>query len=72
VQVVIDRFEGDIAVCEKPDRTTVNIPRGHLPCGANEGDVLIIEGNDIRIDPARTLKRREAVQNKLRRLRRSS
>ena len=26
MEVVIDRFEGQMAVCEKPDRTMLNIP----------------------------------------------
>lgn len=69
MQVIIDRFEGDMAVCEKPERVMINIPRNHLPSSAREGDVLIIEGNDIQIDAVETGKRRKAAQDKLKKLR---
>ncbi len=67
MEVVIDRFEGQIAVCERPDRTMMNIPRSKLPDGAAEGDVLVIEGDAIRIDPAATAQRRRKAEELLRR-----
>ncbi len=60
-RVVIDRFEGDYAVCEKEDRTMVIIPKNKVPCGAKEGDVLAIEGDLIRIDLKETEKRRAEI-----------
>ncbi len=63
MQVIIDRFEGEMAVCEKPDRTMFNIPRRKLPIESREGDVLIIEGDSIRIDLAETAKRRKAAED---------
>ncbi len=66
MEVIIDRFEGKTAVCEKPDRSMINIPRSKLPAGAQEGDVLIIEGNNIRIDAAATAKRRQAAEEMMR------
>ena len=68
MQVIIDRFEGDIAVCEKSDRSMVNIPRQKIPADAREGDVLIIEGDDIRIDSTETGKREEAIRGRMRKL----
>ncbi len=65
MQVIIDRFEGNFAVCERPDRTMLNIPRNKLPAGAREGDVLIFEGNNIRLDPTATLKRKKAVEEEM-------
>jgi hypothetical protein len=62
MQVTIDRFEGKIAVCEKSDRTMINIPREKLPTEAKEGDILIIEGNNIKIDSAATAQRRKAAE----------
>ena len=50
MKVTIDRFEGEYAVCEKPDRTVVNIKKDRLPKEVKEGDVLIIEGDNIRVD----------------------
>jgi uncharacterized Zn finger protein len=61
MQMIIDRFEGNMAVCEKPDRTMTNIPLSQLPAEAKEGDVLIVEGDCIRIDQIETEKRRKAA-----------
>jgi len=33
MRVVVDRFEGDYAVCEKEDRTMIDIDRKKLPKG---------------------------------------
>ena len=60
--VVIDRFEGDFAVCEKEDRTMFNIKRNKLPNNAKEGDVLIIEGDIIKIGTAETVKRKKLIE----------
>jgi uncharacterized Zn finger protein len=68
MQLIIDRFEDDIAVCEKSDRSMVNIPRQKIPANAKEGDVLIIEGDDIRIDSIETRKREEAIRGRMRKL----
>ena len=63
MKVIIDRFEGSYAVAEKPDRTMVNIPKSRLPANAREGDVLIIEGDKIRIDAAETAHRKKAAED---------
>jgi len=64
MKVIIDRFEGDYAVCEKPDRTMVNIQKDRLPADVSEGDVLIIEGENIEIDAGETVERKKRI-NKL-------
>jgi hypothetical protein len=66
MQIIIDRFEDKTAVCEKPDRSMIDIPRSKLPKEAKEGDVLIIEGNSIRIDTITTEKRRKNAESKMR------
>lgn len=45
MRITIDRFEGDLAVCELPDKRFVNIPRA-LFVNAKEGDVFSIEKDD--------------------------
>lgn len=60
--VVIDRFEGDFAVCEKEDRTMFNIKRNKLPNNAKEGDVLIIQGDLITINITETARRKKFAQ----------
>lgn len=47
--VIIDRFEGGFAVCEKEDRTMINIEKSRLPSGVKEGDSLIINDEGIFI-----------------------
>jgi len=64
--VIIDRFEGEMAVCEKPDRTMLSLPRAGLPPDAREGDVVIL-GRPARIDRAATAARQRAAEDNLRR-----
>ena len=40
--VIIDRFEGDFAVVEMPDKTFLNVPKA-LFSGLSEGDAVKIE-----------------------------
>lgn len=56
-KLIIDRFEGDFAVCETDDLEFVNIPIAALPCGAKEGDVFTIS-----IDKSETDKRKEKIE----------
>ena len=63
MKVIIDRFEGDFAVCEKADRTMLNIKRAQVPADAKEGDALIINGDTITVDTATTEKRRNPINN---------
>lgn len=42
MKVLIDRFEGDFAVVEMPDKTFLNIPKALLS-EFSEGDVLEIK-----------------------------
>jgi len=60
--VVVDRFEGDYAVCEKEDRTMTNIERRRLPKGVREGDVLVVEGDTVRVDRNGTSRRQREVK----------
>ena len=63
MKVVIDRFEGFYAVCEKEDKTMIDIKISNLPSESKEGDVLIIDTNDmITIDIKETKKRRKEIE----------
>jgi hypothetical protein len=57
----IDRFEGEFAVCESADGTSMNIVKSKLPKGAKVGDVLDIDGVNITIDIAGTDARKKKV-----------
>jgi hypothetical protein len=61
MKVTIDRFEGNFAICEKADRTMIDIPKDKIPVEAKEGDILVIEGDSIKIDTAGTVKRKKSI-----------
>ena len=56
-KLIIDRFEGDYAVCETENLEFVNIPKSALPCAAKEGDVI-----SISIDQSETEERKEKIE----------
>lgn len=56
MKVIIDRFEGEYAVCEIEVGTIVNIPKILVP-NATEGDVITIE-----VDKNETEDRKKHVQ----------
>ncbi len=64
MKVILDRFEGEYAVCEKEDRTMMDVLVKDLPAGVKEGDVLVIEEGSIIIESSETEKRKENI-NKL-------
>jgi len=55
MKVTIDRFEGEFAVIELPDKTFINIPRKLFP-GALESDVI-----DVTIDKGETEERKKRI-----------
>ncbi|NLY46736.1 MAG: DUF3006 domain-containing protein [Tissierella sp.] len=57
MKVTIDRFEGNFAIVELEDKSTVDMPKRLIPEGAKEGDVLSIE-----IDTDETNKRKEIIK----------
>ncbi|MFL0196370.1 DUF3006 domain-containing protein [Clostridium sp. WILCCON 0269] len=61
IKVIIDRFEGPYAVCEKEDKTMMDIKRIKLPANAKEGCVLNISGDKITIDIDETEKRKKHI-----------
>ncbi len=69
VRLIIDRFEGDFAVCEGPNREIVEIERARLPEGAGEGAVLIEEDQgELRLDQAAAEERRRRIRERQQRL----
>lgn len=56
MKVIIDRFEGDFAVVEMPDKQFVNVPKQIIPPEASDGDVLL-----INIDHTETKQRKEKI-----------
>ncbi len=60
--IVIDRFEGQFAVCESEDKSIIDIEINKLPEGAKEGDVLFVEGESITINNEATKMRKKKLQ----------
>lgn len=56
MRIIIDRFEGDVAVIETQDKQMLNIPKALLPREAREGDVISID-----IDRNETEKRSKRI-----------
>lgn len=56
--LVIDRIEGDIAVCEAAEGRR-EIPLAELPAEAREGDCLVLVDGVWQIDREETLRRRQ-------------
>ncbi|HCC35100.1 MAG TPA: DUF3006 domain-containing protein [Ruminococcaceae bacterium] len=61
---IIDRFEGDFAVCEAEDLTMTDIPRSLLPAGAKRGSVLIKDAAGIyRLDLDEEKRRKNKIRD---------
>lgn len=69
--IIIDRFEGEIAVLET-DSGMIGISRNLLPENAAEGDVLTETDGAYTVDSEATQARRAAIREKYSRLRRRS
>ena len=52
-KLIIDRLEGDFAIYEKEDRTALYLNRRELLIDAKEGDVLIVDDGNIKVETAR-------------------
>ena len=60
--LVIDRFEGDIAVCENRKTQEIeNIDIKNLPANIKEGDILKLKNNEYQIDT----EAREEAENRI-------
>lgn len=60
--VIIDRFEGNFAVCENKNGEMVDIDKSKLPKEAKEGSVLIIKGDKIEIDYDETENKKNRIK----------
>ncbi len=58
---IVDRFEGGYAIVEL-ERGFERIARSRLPNGVKEGDVILIHKDEITIDHAETLNRKNKIK----------
>lgn len=61
MKVVIDKFEEKYVVCEKEDKSMINIKHSSVPSEAKEGDVLNIDGGHISIAIEETKKKKDEI-----------
>ena len=59
---IIDRFEGQFAICETSDLEYINISKELLPKRVKEGDVLLFDGEKYYIDIKENLKRKKEIE----------
>lgn len=62
LKFIIDRFEGDLAVCEKEDKKIINIEKSKLPSNVKEGDVIVYENGKYSIDLKETNERKRKIK----------
>jgi Protein of unknown function (DUF3006) len=63
MKYIIDRFEGDLAVCEAEDGKMVDIEKSKLPKNAEVGDVIILENGHFRVNKDETDRRRKEIED---------
>ncbi len=64
---IVDRFEEEFAVLEKEEGGTIDVLKSELP-EVREGDVLTYENRCYIVDYEETQKRKELIQEKMRKL----
>jgi Protein of unknown function (DUF3006). len=62
MKVIVDRIENAYLVCEKEDKTMMDVPMQEISGGAKPGDVLRITKAGIVIDQKATDERRKEIQ----------
>ena len=68
MQLIIDRFECDYAVCEKEDGSMLDVKKSEIPISAKEGDVLDLIDGKFCINHEETESRRRIIDEKVRKL----
>jgi len=62
MKLIVDRCEENFAICETEDRKMISIDIERLPEGVIEGDVLILEGDDLYIDNNAKQERKDYIE----------
>lgn len=64
-KAVVDRIEGDFAVCEMQDGTMSDIPLSDIPAEATEGSVLFESDGKWIVDKQEEEEKRERIRRKM-------
>lgn len=68
-KLIIDRFEGNYAVCESEDKSIISIPKYRLPLNCKEGDSLLVDAAGMyQLDTGETKNREKRILEKMNRL----
>ncbi|MDF2909080.1 MAG: hypothetical protein K0R34_4401, partial [Herbinix sp.] len=66
---IIDRFEGNYAVCEMEDKSFISIPKYKLPLDCREGDCLLQDADDMyQMDIEAKTTKEKKIRDKMNRL----
>ena len=68
MKIIIDRFEGDYAVCETEEKKFIDIPKSDIPVEAKEGDILSKTDTGYRIEKTETEEKREEIKKRMNKL----
>lgn len=63
MKIIIDRFEGELAVVELPNGNMINCPNAMLPDDAKEGDII-----SIVVDEKATEEKKKSLTDRMNRL----
>lgn len=63
MKIIIDRFEEEVAICEKSDYSIIKIEKSKLPIDAKEGSILIINNDEIIIDNKASENKKNKLKN---------
>lgn len=60
--LIVDRIEGDIAVCEDSDLNMININIDDIVGNVKDGVVLVLHKSTYKVDEKLTLDRKNKIQ----------
>lgn len=63
MELIVDRFEEEVAVCEDENKNIINIRRSSLPNEVKPGDIVIYKNGKYYIDNNKTKNRKEYIKN---------
>ena len=67
-EYIVDRIEGEIAVVEGKDLKVENILLKNIKGDPKEGDVLIKDGLNFKVDKEATIKRTEKINEMMKKM----
>ncbi len=65
MRLIVDRFEGEYAVCEDENKNMVSILKAELPEDAQEGSVLQVNDGSVTVDREETDNRKRRIKGKM-------